>query len=76
MSPENAWLEDEFPFGKAYFQVHLPLVSGSVNDSFAAPGPGRSAETAEQLLDQKPSCVRNSERFTSGFHEGWFLGPN
>ena len=34
------------------------LVSGSVNDSFAAPGPGRSAETAEQLLDQKPSCVK------------------
>ena len=21
MAPENGWLEDKFPFGKAYFQV-------------------------------------------------------
>ena len=30
MAPENQWLEDEFPFGKAYFQVLLLLVSGRV----------------------------------------------
>ena len=28
--PENGWLEDEFPFGKAYFQGLLLLVSGGV----------------------------------------------
>ena len=27
---ENGWLEDEFPFGMAYFQGLLLLVSGSV----------------------------------------------
>ena len=30
IAPENQWLEDEFPFGKAYFQVLLLLVSGRV----------------------------------------------
>ena len=29
IAPENGWLEDVFPFGKAYFQV-LCLVSRSV----------------------------------------------
>ena len=29
-APENWWLEHEFPFGMAYFQVHLLLVSGRV----------------------------------------------
>ena len=30
IAPENGWLEDYFPFGKAYFQVRLLLVSGRV----------------------------------------------
>ena len=31
MAPDNWWLEDEFPFGMAYFQGLLLLVSGRVS---------------------------------------------
>ena len=30
MAPENGWFEDYFPFGMAYFQGLLLLVSGRV----------------------------------------------
>ena len=30
IAPENQWLEDYFPFGEAYFQGRLLLVSGRV----------------------------------------------
>ena len=34
IAPKNGWLEYEFPFGMAYFQVlwYRMLVSGSVSD--------------------------------------------
>ena len=34
IAPENGWLEDEFPFGMAYFQGFLLLVSGRVTVVF------------------------------------------
>ncbi len=28
LAPENGWLEDEFPFGKAYFQGYVSFREG------------------------------------------------
>ena len=68
MAPETGWLEDQFPFGMAYFQGRLPLVSGSV---FMPPGrynlPSEYIRNSVLILLSSQAVVRQNTVHTSSY---------
>ena len=78
IAPENGWLEDVFPFGKAYFQV-LCLVSRSVNLNlelfwhFLEGIPLQTITTEQKCFGESPKPTSSSivEHSASCLRQSW-----